>query len=66
MQLGSKIAIGGFLVVLVLVTLVVLYSESLFHVNKYRIRAIAYNLLLVLCMYTALTIMTCILFELVG
>lgn len=65
MQLGSKIAIGGFLVVLVLVTLVVLYSESLFHVNKYRIRAIAYNLLLVLCMYTALTIMACILFELV-
>lgn len=55
MELTCKFLLGSFFVVMVLVVLIMLYSESLFYVNKYKVRLFAQKVLVVFSAYTILT-----------
>lgn len=66
MELIGQILLYSFAVMLIACTAIVLYSQSLFHFNKYRVKAFAENFLLLFAMYTVLTVFLYVLFELVG
>ena len=56
MEIVEKIIVYGFVFMLSVCTIIVLYSQSLFYFNKYRVKLFAENLLLYFLFYTALTV----------
>lgn len=65
MELAPQILLYGFAVMFIACTAIVLYSQSLFHFNKYRVKTFAENFLIVFSFYTFLTVFLYILFELI-
>lgn len=66
MELATQVFLYGFAVMLIMCTAIVLYSQSLFHFNKHRVKRFSENFLLVFAMYTGLTVFLYVLFELIS
>lgn len=65
MELVPQILLYSFAVMFVACAAIVLYSQSLFHFNKYRVKTFAENFLIVFSFYTAMTVFLYVIFELI-
>jgi len=66
MEIVEKIIIYGFVFMLSVCTVIVLYSQSLFYFNKYRVKLFAENFLLSFLFYTAFTVFFVCIFKIIN